>query len=205
MNKGLFIVLEGGEGSGKTTLASKLSASFNKDNISNILTREPGGVEVAEDIRSVIMNYDLNPKSEALLFAAARCEHLNQKVLPALNLGTHVICDRYIDSSVVYQGFTKGLTTEYIYDLNLWVTDNFLPNITFFLDIDPKIGLSRIANNNRETNRFDDNDIEFHNTLRKGYLELFKDRANSYIIDASKSPDEIYQEVMNIIKGYING
>lgn len=202
MSRGLFIVLEGGEGSGKTTLAKNLADKFDQE---CILTREPGGVEVAEEIRNTIMDYELNPKTEALLFAAARCEHLNQKVIPALNNGVHVISDRYIDSSVVYQGFAKGLGMDKILDLNHWATDNMIPDISFCLDIDPQVGLERIAKNNRETNRFDANDLQFHLDLNTGYKKLFTNRENSYIIDATQSIEAITDQVYQIIMDYLHG
>ena len=155
MKKGYFITIEGGEGSGKSTLADNLKISLEAKGFEVLITREPGGIEVSEKIRSVIMDYDITPKTEALLFAAARVEHLEKKVIPAINKGIIVISDRYIDSSVVYQGFARGLGVDTIRDLNLWATDNFLPSLTLFLNIDPQIGINRIMDNDRQTNRFD--------------------------------------------------
>ncbi len=206
MQKGLFIVLEGGEGSGKTSVAKIVSQALKDMNMDVIITREPGGVDVAEDIRSIIMDNKLNPISEALLFAAARREHLDHKVLPAINNNTTVICDRYIDSSIVYQGGARKLGEDKIRDLNLWATDNILPDLTFFLDVRPNIGLARIAaSDDREVNRFDESDIEFHNDLYSCYNKLFLNRDNSHIINGEQDINQVASDIIFVIKEYING
>ncbi len=206
MNKGLFIVLEGGEGSGKTSVAKLLKEKLENLGQDVIITREPGGVDVAEDIRDIIMENKLNPISEALLFAAARREHLDHKVLPAINNDTIVICDRYIDSSIVYQGGARKLGEDKIRDLNLWATDNILPDLTFFLDVRPTVGLARIAcDENREINRFDDCDIEFHNDLYSCYNKLFLNRDNSHIINGEQKLEVVVDDIIKVIMEYING
>lgn len=205
MKKGLFIVLEGGEGSGKTTLAKNLAAMLECDGLDVVLTREPGGVDVAETIRGVIMDFDISKKTEALLFAAARVEHLNNKVMPAINSGKIVICDRYIDSSIVYQGIAGELGIEEVKNLNNWATNNTYPDLTIYLKLDPKVGLARINSNNREVNRFDLNGLDFHNKLASGYDELFNNRDKSMIVNAHQNQDEIakicFKEIMKQING----
>ncbi len=203
MNNGLFIALEGGEGAGKSTIARLISERIEKENLKCMITREPGGVDVAEDIRSVIMNYELTPKAEALLFAAARTEHLHKKVIPSLNDNTIVISDRYIDSSVIYQGFAKGLGKQQIQELNAWATDDLMPALSIYIDVDPVIGLERVNSGNREVNRFDQNDIEFHQAIRAGYNELFTGRDHSYIIDGEQTIEMVVEQVYNLIKEYL--
>ena len=204
MKKGLFLTIEGGEGSGKTTLASGLETKLKELGYEVMITREPGGVEVAEDIRHVIMDYDINPKTEALLFAAARVEHLVKKVLPAIEKGVIVISDRYIDSSLVYQGFTRGLGIDKVRELNLWATDNYLPDAVFFLDLEPEIGLKRIADNEREVNRFDEEKIDFHNKLIEGYRKVMSDNEKAITINADQDINIVIDEAFNSIKGLLN-
>jgi len=204
MKKGLFLTIEGGEGSGKTTLASGLETKLKELGYEVMITREPGGIEVAEDIRRVIMDYDINPKTEALLFAAARVEHLVKKVLPAIDKGIIVISDRYIDSSLVYQGFTRGLGIEKVRELNLWATDNYLPDAVFFLDLDPEIGLKRIVDNAREVNRFDEEKIEFHHKLIEGYREVMRVNDKAITINANQDIDCVINEAFDCIKGLLN-
>ncbi len=199
MENGLFIVLEGGEGSGKTTVTKLLEIALNDLNYSVIITREPGGVKVAEEIRKVIMDNDLDYKTEALLFASARIEHLKNKIKPNLALNKIVISDRYIDSSVVYQGIARGLTIDKIFELNMWATNKFIPDLSFLLNIEPEEGLKRINQSNREVNRFDEETLEFHKQLNVGYQEVFKNRENSYIINANQTPEEITTEILTII------
>ncbi|MGL5021583.1 MAG: dTMP kinase [Mycoplasmatales bacterium] len=191
MKKGYFITIEGGEGSGKSTLANSLKTSLEGNGFEVLITREPGGIEVSEKIRSVIMDHDITAKTEALLFAAARVEHLEKKVIPAINKGIIVISDRYIDSSVVYQGYARDLGVDTIRDLNLWATDHFLPKLTLFLNIDPQTGINRIINNDRQTNRFDHETNEFHQKLSKGYEVVMKDLNNVLELDASLTREEL--------------
>lgn len=205
MQEGLFIVLEGGEGSGKSTLANHLELKLRELDLDVIMTREPGGVKVAEDIRRIIMDYEISPKTESLLFAAARVEHLNLKVLPNLKKGTHVISDRYIDSSIVYQGYARNLGIDVVKDLNSWATDYKEPDLVFYLKLDPLIGLRRIVDNNRATNRFDHDGIEFHQSLAKGYDEVLGNRKNVVVLDASLSPSELCNIAIKNILERING
>ncbi len=204
MKKGLFITIEGGEGSGKTTLAKNLANVLNKDNINTIVTREPGGLEVAEKIRNVIMDYDITSKTEALLFAAARVEHLAQKVIPAIETGSVVISDRYIDSSLVYQGYARGLGIDKVNELNMWATDSYRPDLTFYLKLDPEVGLARINDTLREKNRFDYEALKFHNLLNEGYKKVFDNQNHVITIDASMTQDEILSEVLSKVMRKIN-
>lgn len=202
---GLFISFEGGEGSGKTTIAKMIKEQLEKEGYKVTLTREPGGVDIAEKIRNVIVdvnNSSMDKKTEALLYAASRRQHLVEKVIPALNNNEIVICDRFIDSSLVYQGIARGIGIDEVYQMNLFATENILPKRTIFFDIKPELGLERIyANKNREINRLDLESIEFHNKVYEGYLLLCDKYAQRIKkIDASLDIDSVYQQVLSIIR-----
>lgn len=204
MSKGIFITIEGPEGSGKTSIIQMLVEDSN--NI--VFTREPGGVIISEKVREIILNNDhveMDARTEALLYAAARRQHLVEKVIPALNEGTTVICDRFIDSSLAYQGHARGLGIDEVLSINQFAIDNVMPDVTILLDIDPEIGLERIANNNqRELNRLDKEKLSFHESVREGYLELskrFPERIK--VVDASRELDLVYEDVISTIFHHI--
>ncbi len=173
---GTFITFEGGEGSGKTTIAKKVKGILQQEGYHVILTREPGGVEIAEKIRDIIHNKkytNMDIKTEALLYAASRRQHLVEKIIPALERGDIIICDRYVDSSLVYQGIARGIGIDEVYQMNLFATENILPKRTIFFDIKPEEGLKRIAKNkNREVNRLDLESLDFHQKVYDGYLKI---------------------------------
>ena len=201
----MFITIEGPEGSGKTSVANKICKTLEQEGYSLIHTREPGGTPIAEQIREVILNKEntaLDPRSEALLYAASRRQHLVEKVWPALKEGKIVICDRYLDSSLAYQGGARGLGIDNILNINSFATENTFPDLTLLFDIEPSKGLERIAKNkNREVNRLDLEKIDFHNKVRNTFLELAKKYSDRYvIIDASKSFDEVYNDALKAIK-----
>ena len=200
----MFITLEGPEGSGKTTAVSFAVEELLKRGYQIVRTREPGGTEIAEQIRNVILdknNTKMDPRTEALLYAASRRQHLVEKVWPALKEGKIVICDRYLDSSLAYQGGARGLGIDNILSINLFATENTFPDLTLLFDIDPRIGLERIAKNkDREVNRLDLEELEFHNKVRNSFLELAKRYPERFvIIDASKSVSEVQQDTLNAI------
>lgn len=206
---GLFITLEGGEGSGKSTILTNIIGYLEKNNYEVVKTREPGGVRIAEDIRNIILdkkNTNMDGKTETLLYAASRRQHLVEKVIPNLKKGKIVISDRYLDSSLVYQGYARNIGMDEILNINLFAIDNTLPKLTLILDIDPKIGLQRInKNSQREVNRLDLETLEFHNKVRKGYLklkDLFPQRI--HIIDASKSIEEVTKNCIEQIEKLLN-
>ena len=191
----MFITLEGPEGSGKTSAAKKIVSELERLGYQVLFTREPGGTPIAEQIRNVILdkaNTKLDARAEALLYAASRRQHLVEKVLPALQAGKIVICDRYIDSSLAYQGGARGLGIDEVLNINLFATENKFPDLTLLFDLDPEIGLERInLNKNREVNRLDLEKLDFHKKVRKTFLELSKIYQDRYVvIDASQ--DEIH-------------
>lgn len=203
VQKGMFITLEGGEGSGKTSLSLTLKEELEAKGYEVMLTREPGGVSVAENIRSVIMSEDMDDTTEALLFAAARREHLVQKVLPALEKGVIVICDRFVHSSLVYQGHVGGLGMQTVFDLNRFAIGDLMPDVTLYLDLPAGDGIARItANADREVNRFDEKVLTFHEKVREGYLSIptvFPEHAFEKV-DASGTPSEVFEASLKTLQ-----
>lgn len=194
---GKFITFEGGEGSGKTTMINKLSAYLEDKKIPYLITREPGGIDIAEKIRSIILNPEhttMDARTEALLYAAARRQHLAEKVIPALQNGVMVLSDRFVDSSLAYQGYARGLGMEEVRSINEFATDHLSPDLTLYFDITPEQGLARIAaNQGREVNRLDMENLSFHDKVREGYLILAKQEPHRIqIIDASLSQEEVF-------------
>ncbi len=194
-----FISLEGGEGCGKSTLCLRLNELLEEKGIEHIITREPGGIASSEDIRSIIMEHELDRKSEVLLFAAARNEHLQQKILPALEADKFVICDRYIDSSLAYQGYAQGLGIDNVLNINEYVVGNNFPHITFWLDMEVEDALARITNE-REINRFDKKTTKFHEDVRAGYEQLMNRYPERFVkLDATLSTEELAAIVLEKI------
>ena len=200
----MFITLEGPEGSGKTTAVEAAVKQLEKMGYQIVRTREPGGTPIAEQIRNVILdknNTAMDPRTEALLYAASRRQHLVEKVWPALKEGKIVICDRYLDSSLAYQGGARNLGIENVLNINLFATENTWPDLTLLFDIKPEIGLQRIsANANREVNRLDLEKLEFHNKVRDSFLLLAKKYPERFIIiDASKDREQVAKDTLEAI------
>ena len=201
----MFITIEGPEGSGKSSVTRKVAERLEKEGYDIVFTREPGCTDISEQIRNIILdksNTKMDPMTEAMLYAASRRQHLVEKVWPLSKEGKIVISDRYLDSSLAYQGGARGLGIDNILQLNNFATEGSFPDLTLLFDIDPRIGLKRIAANaNREVNRLDLEKIEFHDSVRKTFLSLanrFKDRY--VIIDASKPFDEVVEDTYIAIK-----
>ena len=200
----MFITLEGPEGSGKTTAVEAAVKALEAKGYQIVRTREPGGTPIAEQIRNVILdkeNTKMDPRTEALLYAASRRQHLVEKVWPALKEDKIVICDRYLDSSLAYQGGARGLGIDNVLNINLFATENTFPDLTLLFDIKPEEGLKRIAANaSREVNRLDLEKLEFHNKVRESFLLLAKRYPERFvIIDASKSREEVAQATLEAI------
>ena len=201
----MFVTIEGPEGSGKSSVTKEVVKLLEKDGQSVVLTREPGGTPIAEEIRNVILdkkNTAMDPVTEALLYAASRRQHLIEKVWPLSKEGKIVISDRFLDSSLAYQGGARGLGVDKILAMNQYATDGFYPDLTLLFDIDPRIGLQRIAaNKGREVNRLDLEKIDFHDNVRKTFLELAKRFSDRFVVlDASKPFDEVVQDAYRAIK-----
>lgn len=205
----MFITFEGGEGAGKSTAIKKIVKKLETEGKEIVLTREPGGTPIGEEIRSIILNKkntDMDVRTEALLYAASRRQHIIQKIIPSLKQGKIVLCDRFLDSSLAYQGYARGIGIEKVYEMNLFATEGVEPDLTLFFDLDPEEGLRRIAaNSQREVNRLDVETLSFHQKVREGFLSLAKKFPHRFIvIDASQKPDEVftraYKEIENILK-----
>lgn len=205
---GYFFSLEGCEGSGKSTIAKLLAEALTKKGFRAVLTREPGGIEIAEQIRNVILdrkNINMDAKTEALLYAAARRQHLVEKIIPELEKGSIVLCDRYIDSSLTYQGYARGLGIEEVLTINKFAIEDYMPDLTIYLDVSPEVGLARInKDKDREVNRLDVESLQFHTKVQEGYhilLKRYPDRIT--MIDAQNDIDIVYREVSNKILQFI--
>ena len=206
---GLFITLEGGEGAGKTTIANAVIDKLSTLGIETLYTREPGGIKIAEKIREVILDRDhteMDCRTEALLYAAARRQHLVEKVKPAMDEGRIVLCDRFVDSSIVYQGYARGIGMDEVREINQFAIEGFMPDLTIFFDIKPEIGLARIAANDyREVNRLDLEGLAFHELVYEGYKKQAKMNPERIVsVDATKSVEALTDEVCALILSKLN-
>ncbi|KXT78474.1 dTMP kinase [Streptococcus sp. DD13] len=205
MKRGLMISLEGPDGSGKTSVLRELSTLLNADGIDVESTREPGGVVIAEEIRQLILNpqhTSMDVKTELLLYIAARRQHLVEKILPALAAKKLLLVDRFIDSSVAYQGFGRGLAIEDIQWLNHYATDGLKPDLTLYLDITAEEGLARIAQNRSDDiDRLDMETLDLHQRVREGYLSLLEQEPDRLVkIDASQPLDKVVQDTVEVVR-----
>lgn len=196
----LFITFEGPEGSGKSTV---LQAVAEQLEYPLITTREPGGIRISEAIRELLLaeGNDMDYRTEALLFAASRRQHLVEKVLPALAEGNVVLCDRFIDSSLAYQGYARGIDMEAIRSINEFAIEGHYPDLTLYFKVPAAVGLNRITRNNRETNRLDNESIAFHERVCAGYDQLaeqFPERI--VVIDAAQPLEKVIEDVFEVIK-----
>lgn len=201
----LFITLEGTEGSGKSSAMEIVYKRLIDEGYSLVKTREPGGTPISEQIRNVILdkgNTAMDGRTEALLYAASRRQHLVEKIWPSLNEGKLVFCDRYLDSSLAYQGFARGLGIEEVLNINLFATENTFPDLTLLFNLDPKIGLERISKDKgREVNRLDLEKLSFHQKVHQGYLLLAKRYPERIkVIDASLPLEQVAEITYQIIK-----
>ena len=206
---GLFITLEGGEGAGKTTIANAVIDKLSTLGIETLYTREPGGIKIAEKIREVILDRDhteMDCRTEALLYAAARRQHLVEKVKPAMDEGRIVLCDRFVDSSIVYQGYARGIGMDEVREINQFAIEGFMPDLTIFFDIKPEIGLARIAaNDSREVNRLDLEGLAFHELVYEGYKKQAKMNPERIVsVDATNSVETLTDEVCALILSKLN-
>lgn len=210
MNTGLFITFEGCDGCGKTTVMNLVCQQLIKKGYDILQTREPGGSIIAEEIRNIILdkkNILMDSRTEALLYAASRRQHLVEVVLPALKENKIVICDRYLDSSLAYQGYAREIGIDEVMSINAFAIDKTFPQLTIYLDLTPEEGLNRIAKNDqREVNRLDLEKLSFHQKVYDGYkilIDRYPDRIK--VIDARKAIQEEVDECLNLILEKING
>ena len=207
MKKGFFITFEGNDGSGKTTVCLKIKEALENMEYSVVYTREPGGSKIAEDIRNIILDVDnteMDPRCEALLYAASRRQHLVEKVLPALKEGKVVLCDRFVDSSLAYQGYARGIGMDEVWNINEFAINDCMPDKTIFIAVSVETGKKRMDERG-DKNRLDLENSDFHMNVRKGYEILtkkYKDRI--VVIDGEPSKEVVFEntlkEVMKVIK-----
>jgi len=208
LTKGIFITLEGGEGTGKSTQIKLLQQALATAGVDILTTREPGGTDQAERIRNLLVQSDggnFDPMTEALLLFAARREHLVHKIWPALERGQWVISDRFADSTRAFQGYGMGLDMQVIENLYLMVAGDFQPDLTFIFDIDPETGLKRSLKRLKESalteDRYERMGLPFHTSLRNGFLEIakkFSDRC--VVIDAAQDVQTVHQQILKVIE-----
>lgn len=206
----MFITFEGPDGAGKSTIIKLVHEKLLQDGFNIVLTREPGGTPIAEKIRDIILdnsNQALDARTEALLYAASRRQHLVEKIWPALKEGKVVLCDRFLDSSLAYQGGGRNLGVENVLNINLFATENTYPDLTLFFDVSPEVGLARVSKDKkRVADRLDNENENFHDKVYKTFKEIIEQNKNRIVvIDASKSIDEVVETTYKIIKERLNG
>lgn len=200
-----FLSFEGGEGSGKTTQWQLLTRALQERGIPLVATREPGGTPAGMAIRRLLLTPEgsaLEPLPELLLYAADRAHHVAQVIAPALQAGKWVLCDRYQDSTTVYQGMVRGIAEDRIQTLAQWATGGLKPHLTFLFDVAPEVGLqrskSRLAEQNSREDRFETEAVHFHEKVRQGFLKLAKREPERFVVlDASLDPETLHQRVLN--------
>lgn len=206
--KGLFITFEGVEGSGKSTQISLLADHLKAGGRAVTLTREPGGTPIGDQVRKVLLdpaNKALDPRAELLLYAASRAQHLAERILPALGAGGLVLCDRFSDATLAYQGYGRGLDIDTIRALDRIVSAGLRPHLTVLLDIDVMAGLSRARGRNSSAGlehegRFENEDVTFHGRVRQGYLVLAKEEPDRIrLVDAARPPEEVQKDIRKIV------
>lgn len=201
---GLFITFEGGDGAGKSTQAAKLTAALEAAGRKVVRTREPGGTAVGEQLRSLVLehgNGEIDARTEALIFAASRAAHVTQVIRPAVERGDVVVCDRFIDSSVAYQGSGRSLGTEDVRQLNVWATEGFSPDLTVLLDVDPEQGRLRRTANQATEDRLESEPDTFHLRIRRAFLEQARtDPARYLVLDAGRPVDELAETILTRVK-----
>ncbi|MGD8291331.1 MAG: dTMP kinase [Desulfobacterales bacterium] len=205
----MFITLEGIEGSGKTTQLKQIGGYFENRGHSCVLTREPGGTGLGEKIRAILLDpasSELVPTAELLLYMADRSQHINTLIKPSLAEGKVVLCDRYFDATIVYQGIARGIDTRLICDLHRIIFNDLKPDITFLLDLAPKIGLARawkqLENGTRVgiESRFEEETLSFHEKVRAGYLELARqDPERIRVVDGSQDEKQVQMDIRNAL------
>ena len=200
-----FITFEGGECSGKTTIIAHVCKKLEELNIEYITTREPGGIRIAEDIRNIILdinNTDMTSECEALLYAASRMQHLSQRVIPAINDGKIVLCDRFLDSSIAYQGYARGLGIDKVLRANAFALD-YLPGLTIFIDVLPEVALKRLSGRDK-SDRLDLEAEDFHRRVYEGYQEVVKMYPERVVrIDGNNSLERVTEDCVNAVLKYL--
>jgi len=201
---GFFITFEGPEGSGKTTQIRRLAAFLEEQGYAVVLTREPGGTVIGDQIRQILLahgNAEMKPRTEVLLFQASRAQHVDELIRPALAQGKIVLCDRFADSTLAYQGFGRGENLDRLRQLIAYATGGLQPHLTLLLDLDVEVGLRRRQPLLQEWNRLDAEKLAFHQKVRDGYRQLAQEDPQRWVvIDASRSVEEVHDEVKRVVQ-----
>lgn len=197
--RGFFVVVEGNDGAGKSTFLNRLEKEFREEGVDALFTREPGGADVAEKIRSLLLDPEITmgARTEALLYAAARADHVEKTVRPALEAGKIVLCDRYVLSSLAYQGYGRGLAIEEVRALSRFATEDLTPDLTLFFALDPEESVRRKKG---ELDRMERSGREFFRRVNEGYRVLAGD---AVAIDAARSPEVVYNEAKKILMDHL--
>ena len=203
MNTPKFITFEGPEGSGKTSVIQAVYKTLQSQGYEVVVTREPGGVKISEEIRSILLdnqNLGMDAKTEALLFAAARRQHVIEVIKPALDQGKMVLCDRYIDSSLAYQGHAREIGIEEVYTLNMFAIESIMPDLTLFIDVKPATGLERVRHNQRSMDRLDNEQLSFHEKVYEGYMRLAEiEPERIKVLNGNASIEEVVADALKHI------
>ena len=201
--KGKFITFEGTEGSGKTSVIKEVKKHYEDQGYQVMVTREPGGIAISEKIRDILLNKEnteMDPRTEALLFAAARRQHLVEKIIPALEKNMIVLCDRFVDSSLIYQGYARNIGIDKVYEINYFAIEDALPDLTIFVNVRPEVGLKRVFQTpNREVNRLDLENMDFHRMIYKGYLELTEKYDRIKMVNGEQEIEKVAKEAITLI------
>ncbi len=201
--RGKFITFEGCDGCGKSTQLKLLSAYLSENNIPHIFTREPGGGKISEAIREILLsgkNMEMTDECEALLYAASRVQHLSDRVEPALSKGELVVCDRYVDSSLAYQAYARGLGVEFISKINAFALEKYLPDVTIFIDLTPEAAFARKKGADAD-DRLEQAGLAFHKRVYQGYKTLAANEPKRFVcIDGNQTPQAIFNDVLKALK-----
>ena len=204
--KGKFITVEGSDGSGKTTFINSATEYLVKKGYKVITTREPGGTEFSEKVRELLFDSsnEIDAKTESLLFCVSRRDHIIKKIIPYVEDGYIVICDRFVDSSIAYQSYGRGLNKQDIMDINKYTTDGLEPDLTLYFNVDVEVGLSRTKGRG-ENNRMDNESLKFYKDVKRGYDELSNDyKERIKVIDANQDYEKVEKDAFKILEGFLN-
>ena len=205
--RGLFITFEGVEGAGKSTQIRRLAASLEEEGVSVLVTREPGGTQISEGIRELLLerrHHKMVSTTELLLYAAARSQHVVESIVPALEEGQTVISDRFGDATTAYQGHGRGLDLELINRLNRVATGGLVPDLTIVLDVPVKVGLGRARRRRRRMDRLEIENLEFHQRVREGYLAIAKEEPQRVVvINSQRNPNRVHNEIRELVKRHV--
>ena len=203
MSRGKFITFEGCDGCGKSTQLKMFSEYLTEQHIPHIFTREPGGGKISEQIREILLsgkNLEMTDECEALLYAAARVQHLADRVEPALQAGELVICDRYVDSSLAYQAYARGLGVDFVTKINAFALEHYLPDVTVFIDLTPEAAFKR-KHGADENDRMELAGMAFHDKVYQGYKTLASEHPERFVcVDGNKTPQEIFEDILCVLK-----